>query len=189
MLKNHPRNELSMKRKTILVYFPVTIAVLTLTLALTSCYSLGAIYIRNKTMGKVKVRFYVTDTKNTLLMKSLEYYDKDMEGQYFVADGPDSLLVHEVRLPGRRGGRNVNCILVEHRIVRVDGQFISVKANFSWSDKSIEEYTSGIKKIEIISPKDTTTVEGQKALFEYFKKHRERAVIGKAKEINITIDS
>jgi hypothetical protein len=175
-----------MKRKKLFLYFPLTLAVLAL--ALTSCYSLGAICIHNKTMGKVKVRFYIDYTKNTLLMKSLEYYDKNMAVQYFVFDGQDSVLVHEIRLPGRRGGSNVECILVEHRIVFVDGQFTSVETNFTWSDKSIEEYIGGIKKIEIISPKDTITVEGQKALFEYFKKHRERAVIGKAKNITINVE-
>ncbi|MDR1341936.1 MAG: hypothetical protein LBK18_01620 [Prevotellaceae bacterium] len=158
-----------MKRKTIFVHFPLMLAVLTL--ALTSCYSFGAIYIRNKTMGKVKVRFYVA--KNTSLAKSLQYYDKNKAIQYFVADGQDSILVHEVRLPGRRGGSNVNCMLLER--------------NFTWSDKNIDEYTSSIRKIEIISPKDTVTVEGQKTLVEYFKKHREWTVIGNTDEIAITI--
>ena len=82
---------------------------------------------------------------------------------------------------------NVAFILVERRFVLVDGELTSVKTNFAWRDKSIGEYIGGIKKIEIISPKDTVTVEGQKALFEYLKKHRERAIIGKAKDVKITV--
>jgi hypothetical protein len=120
-------------------------------------------------------------------MQSLKHYDKNKAVQYFVLGGQDSILVHEVRLPGRRGGGNVNSMLVEQRIALVDGKFTHAGSRFAWSDKSIEEYIGGIKKIEIISPKEAITVEGQKALFEYFKKHRDRAVIGKAKGITITI--
>jgi hypothetical protein len=148
--------------------------------ALTACDWYGGVVINNETGGKATVRFYILDTTDGLFDRGIEDVHnkwaarKQIINQYCVVDeGGDSLFVHEINLPGTDDSNQY---------------YMVVAFGMIWNDTYIQRYANNLKKIEIISPKDTVVVEGNKALFKYLKKHRRWGLIGNSdKDIVITI--
>ncbi|MDR1341937.1 MAG: hypothetical protein LBK18_01625 [Prevotellaceae bacterium] len=149
-------------------------------LALTSCDWHGGIAINNQTGGKATVRFYILDTTDGLFDRGIGAIhnkwtaQRQIINQYCVADEDgDSLFVHEINLPGADGGNQY---------------YMVVAFGLIWDNNYIQRYANNLKKIEIISPKGTTVVEGSRALFKYLKKHRRWGLIGNNdKDIVISI--